>query len=948
MPDNYFDKYDSAPAAPTGVTAQPSEAPNEGLSTAEKIGAGVLGGGAAALLAAKFPALRESLANLAARAKISAAEIPLWKQAGLRTAESSPVARNLAGTSGQEALRLHTADVSRTVGANEAGIPAAQAPLLSHDILIDARREPNSVYDRVETAVPPGALNPKAQQAVLQAGLPEKGRMSQGSPQAQAQIEQLRAQLLDPARQFTGAQFVNEMRGLRQEGFTNIASDDVSNQQLGRAQLSMARAVEGHILDSLPKDGPVTPDQFLAARKTLAKNFTVQSALRGNDLDLKALARVQRSDPELLDGGLKMLADFAETHPEVAALPAESTRYNPPSFARDIENISLKNPVSWVRPALGSLARRSLVGDPDAAIAAANQMFPARPGGRFAAPTPPPASPFGGYLPSPDMVNAGGGATTPSTLESLGLTPDVQAAGAQHPAAARLQALKEALSRPPMETVEFQGPQNWGPPGVETKPPFRETNPALGETIPYAEVLEQGGTQRPPIGAPGVTYRPPAKSPAQPKMRTPPGAPELTEYAPYVPSEAQMNFRNQQAADRLRKVAGDLSVEGPGGATGDPLERLRAALLRRERGYAEGGTVVSFAKKGAETLMNRIEDAFHNPYTADWNQLRQDISKYWTTAAPAATTTAEATAAAAPPATIAAPKEESLEDITRSLHELLTPGASEQQFAGGGRVELMAKIGELLDHLAAEHAARNADVAARFPERPRLPLQQLADDPRMEAALAPPADIAAPAPMENPLQPGFLTRRQAMADGGSVDDTQSSIRRVADAARALNPYSAPQGTEDRARIATNLASLLYGLDAQGRPALGGRAWTPSQGGTPAGALDALTALPHNMVQLAAMADKYLPGKSNPQFWASVDPSWSKAASDRLTQLRARLQQAAGVAPAKSLEEQGLDIVTDPALLAPVGAAKVAGEGSALRRALNWGAGGTEDPTHAAQ
>jgi hypothetical protein len=287
--------------------------------------------------------------------------------------------------------------------------------------------------------------------------------------------------------------------------------------------------------------------------------------------------------------------------------------------------------------------------------------------------------------------------------------------------------------------------------------------------------------------------------------------------------------------------------------------------------------------------------------------------------------------------------------LSRSPSEaqLLSP-TSAPQFAGGGRVELIEKIGELLDHIASQRAAREADLAARVPDRPRLPLQQLPEDDRVTAGLTPPEDLAPVAAPQSPLQPGFLTRRQAMADGGPVDDTRSSIRRLADAARALNPRSGAEAGEDRARIATNLASLVYGLDAKGQPAFGGRAWTTSQGGTPAGILDALTAVPHNVVQLGALVDKYLPGKSNPQFWSSIDPQWSQQAAQRLSQLRQRLQQSAGVAPAKSFEEAGLDMITDPALIAPLGAGEIAAEGSALRRALILGEGGTEDSTLPAQ
>lgn len=864
---------EAAHAAGVDAGAQPTAVPAphapQGMSTAEKWGLGALAGGAG-LLATRFPGLRAPLEEmLASKAGAVASEAPLWEQAGLRTAEEAPIARNLAGTSGREALQLHNAEVSRTIAANEAGIPGAQAPILSQDILADARRAPSGVYDRVATVLPTGPLNENAQKAILNAGLPDTGRMTKGSPQAQAQIEDLRQQLLAPGRMFSGQQFVNEMRGLRQEGFTNLGSDDVSNQQLGRAQIAMARAVEGHVLDSLPTQGPVTKDQFLAARKTLAKNFTIQNALRGNDVDLVALARAQRADPQVLDGGTKLLADFGATHPEVAAPLYPEARYNPPSLAKDVQDISLKNPVSWIRPALGNLARRSLVGDTDAAIAQANQMFPAREATSFSPPPAPPRPKFGGYLPAPAAVNAGGGASTANNLRDLGLTPDVQAAGLQHPATARLAALREQLSRPPMEEVPFQGPQKWGDFSLAPQAPAAPTQ----EGIPFENVLEQGGTQGRPIAGIKSGFRPAPQSPKGPNMRTPPGAPELTEFTPVTPSNAQMNFRNQQAAARLRKVAGDLSLEGPGGNIGDPLARVRAALARRDRGYADGGEVHSSSPASpgvggaVKDALAALRDYFITTPQRRLQAAREGIEN----------TVVDDTAQHAP---------------TANPPENYTDGGGVPTVA---QEESIAQAARALSDLVSLHETQNPQAT------------------------------------------------QTLADGGTVDDAQSSVRKIADAARALdNPSGTDPNAEHRARVAANLAALVYGLDAKGQPALGGRAWTTSQGGTPAGVLDALTATPHNLVQLASMVDKYLPGKSNPQFWASIDPQWSQDASTRLGQLRQRLQQAAGVAPAKSLGDSAIDMVTDPSLIAPMGAAKLVPKASALRNILNWSTGSSPE------
>jgi hypothetical protein len=857
------------PAAPSAVAVAPEQS---GPSTLEKVGMGAAGAGAAAL-ALKFPELRTALENLAARANIAKAEVPVWERAGLRTSENTPIARGLAGTSGREALQLHNAEVSRTIAANEAGIPASQAPVLSQDILADAKRIPSSVYDRIANALPTGPLNEKAQAAISTAGLPDTGRMSKGSPQAQAQIEDLRQQLLAPGKLFSGQQVVNELRGLRQEGFANVASvDDVSAQQLGRAQLAMSRAIQQHIADSIPAGADVTPAQFLAATKTLAKNATIQHALRGNDVDLQALARIQRAEPQLLDGGTKALADFGATHPEVATLPSDATRYDPPSTWRDFQDVSLKRPASWIRPALGNLARRSLVGDPEAAIAQANQMFPPRMPGSFSPPPAPPPPKFGGYLPSPSMINAGGGATTPTTLETLGLTPDVRAAGLQHPATARLQALRDhlqGLPERPAEPVDFQGPQKWGDFSIA---PQGSAVPQEG--VPFENVLEQGGTQGKPVAGIQKGYRPAPQSPKGPNMRTPPGAPELTEFTPHVPSDAQMNFRNQQAAARLRKVAGDLSLEGPGGNTGDPLERLRAALIRRERGYADGGQVRTSSSPGSPGVGGALKDAIAavKDYFVDTPRRRLQAER----------------------------EEYENRAINAEGPEGSTPSTTDNYAAGGTIIDIpqqeqsLENISRVLSDLISEHQS-------------------------------------APPPM-------------TMADGGTVDDSQSSIRKVADLARRLdNPTGTDPNAEHRARVATNLASLVYGLDAQGNPAFGGRAWTQSQGGTPAGVLDALTATPHNLVQLAKLVDKYLPGKSNPQFWDSVDPQWSQDAATRLGQLKQRIQQAAGVAPAKSLGDAAMDMVTDPSMIAPLGAAKLIPKGTAANRLLNWSTGSSPEP-----
>lgn len=309
--------------------------------------------GGAALVRGAAGGVGALLDNTVAKAPATAAGA-----LGYRGADSI-TGKVLAGSSAGPALIEHNAAIGNSVVGNEAGLAKGVTP--SYETLAAAREAPNDVYNRAAASLPPGPLDQAAQDAVKTAGQPDGGRVSQGSPQAQAQIEALRSQLLSPATTPTGRTWINELRGLRQEGFTNVASDDVSNQQLGKAQLDMADAVEGHIGRNLPPGGDVSLDQFQDARKALAKNYTAQSALRGDTFDLRKIASIQRASPTLLDGDMKTTADFANSNNEVVGQP---NALNSPSAVKDVLSLNpMSHPLgSAVQAVGGTLGRRILTG----------------------------------------------------------------------------------------------------------------------------------------------------------------------------------------------------------------------------------------------------------------------------------------------------------------------------------------------------------------------------------------------------------------------------------------------------------------------------------------------------------------------------------------------------------------------------------------------------------
>lgn len=309
---------------------------------------------------------------------------------GYRTAADNPLARGIAGDSGQTALTLHNQALTDVRGNAAAGVPHGTP--LSYDALAAAREAPGAVYGRVAQSLPTGPLSPTATAAIKASGGAGEGIIN-GSPDVANTIDSLKTQFLDPNRQFSGQDIVSNSRNLRQEGYNRLGSDDVSQQSIGKAQLEIANALDQHIADTLPATAPVTADQFKAARVALAKNQSVQAALRGSNVDAQAIGRMQRANPDLLTDELKEVADFANSNPTVSGLG--SRVYSPPSIAGDIGHAvgrnaeSVLNPAFWtgITGAQGA-ARRFLTGSTPDAIAAARSKFPGRLGDEFAPPVP--------------------------------------------------------------------------------------------------------------------------------------------------------------------------------------------------------------------------------------------------------------------------------------------------------------------------------------------------------------------------------------------------------------------------------------------------------------------------------------------------------------------------------------------------------------------------------
>lgn len=431
------------------------------------------------------------------------------------------------------AQSLTNQSVTNMLARREAGIPD-YVPEPTHAAIAKARADgPGAVYDAARNALPDTLV----QDQQLAASLRSIGDTTSQLPRS-PDVDALKQSLLAQP-QMTRDQLFANIQQARDRAARYYASDQPDAQAMADAYSDVARAYEdfaGRQLQANPQS-PVTLQDWQDARVAFAKSYAAQAALRGTNFDAAVYSRALNRNPEALTGGSRLIAEQHNRYPL-------STRFGPTTFAPDgigaagsFEGGLARHAVA---PAIGagtgamiggpsgaaigagvgmmgshalqSGVRRWIGGDPERAAEMAarasrdpnlSNFFWSGPEPRW--PARPPQEPqIAGLLPAPNMVNAGGGATTLTTLvDELGLSPDVQAAGRLHPGAPRVSAVVEPESRGPMEVLDFTEPQNWSP-VLQTEryvPTARlPGRRGTGQDISLADVLAEGVEQSPPPG----------------------------------------------------------------------------------------------------------------------------------------------------------------------------------------------------------------------------------------------------------------------------------------------------------------------------------------------------------------------------------------------------------------------------------------------------------------
>lgn len=278
-------------------------------------------GGAArgvAAAAGESAAVRAATASAPAETTAQVAQAAGFRIPPTVNPEAGAVARTAERLSDSRGLRhediLHNQKISDDIAHNqEAGLKTKPGVPPTVEDWADAKAPHNKVYNKVANAIEPGVSSPQFAAEVADAN--GKGLFAGDDADVASKISKL-----TNGEPVDGQYLVNASRELRSRGYRYENSQDAVIQDRGTAYLKMADAIDDEMGRRLPAGGPVTIEDFKAARKSLAKVHEVQAATVGSHVDIARLARSDQRRPGVLDGGLKVLAQVGNDFPTVTGL----------------------------------------------------------------------------------------------------------------------------------------------------------------------------------------------------------------------------------------------------------------------------------------------------------------------------------------------------------------------------------------------------------------------------------------------------------------------------------------------------------------------------------------------------------------------------------------------------------------------------------------------------
>lgn len=160
--------------------------------------------------------------------------------------------------------------------------------------------------------------------------------------------------------QISSEALVDAVKQLRSDAKVGFRSQDPSIYSLAKANSKMANALEGLMERSVKSLKPEFLSEFKSARQRIAKTYTIEKALKGENVDAVALGReLDKGKP--ISGAIKDVAEFGQNFKGAAQVnPPQMTNFRPADILVPVAGaMSTSNPM-WLlamgaRPALRTL-----------------------------------------------------------------------------------------------------------------------------------------------------------------------------------------------------------------------------------------------------------------------------------------------------------------------------------------------------------------------------------------------------------------------------------------------------------------------------------------------------------------------------------------------------------------------------------------------------------------
>ena len=151
---------------------------------------------------------------------------------------------------------------------------------------------------------------------------------------------------------------VEAIKQLRADSNAGYNSMDPSISGLARAKGKLANSLESLMERNIKNSDPNYLNDFRAARQQIAKTYTVQNALKGENVDAIALGR-QLDKGKPLSGNMRNVAEFGQKFKEVAQVnPPQQSNFRPMDLAAGVlggaYNSKLVSAI-FARPALRAI-----------------------------------------------------------------------------------------------------------------------------------------------------------------------------------------------------------------------------------------------------------------------------------------------------------------------------------------------------------------------------------------------------------------------------------------------------------------------------------------------------------------------------------------------------------------------------------------------------------------